>query len=96
MNPYTSNISQDLHLLADDAKDLLAATQHLAEEKIVTARKRLSAALEKGKESWGRAQERAVHDAKVADKAIHDHPYQAVGIAFGVGAVLGYLLARRH
>ena len=95
MKQDTTTISHDLHLLADDAKDLLAATQHLAEDKIVTARERLSAALERGKESWAHVQERAVHGAKVADKAIHEHPYEAIGIAFGVGALVGFLIARR-
>jgi len=95
MKRHTATISHDLHLLADDAKDLLAATQHLAEEKIVAARERLAAALEKGKESWEHVQERAVQGAKVADKAVHEHPYQAMGIAFGVGALLGFLIARR-
>ena len=39
--------------------------------------------------------EKAVEGAKAADEAVHEHPYQAIGIAFGVGALLGYLVARR-
>jgi ElaB/YqjD/DUF883 family membrane-anchored ribosome-binding protein len=26
---------------------------------------------------------------------VHEHPYQAIGIAFGVGALIGYLAAPR-
>ena len=37
----------------------------------------------------------ASEGAKVADEAVHEHPYQAIGIAFAVGALAGYLLARR-
>ena len=41
-----------------------------------------------------RAEEKAVERAKAADKVIRDHPYQTVGIAFGLGLLIG-ILARR-
>jgi ElaB/YqjD/DUF883 family membrane-anchored ribosome-binding protein len=81
--------------LAEDAQALLAATADVAETKVVEARKRLTAALERGKEAWGQAQDYAVAQAKAADEVIRDHPYQSIGIAFGVGALLGLLLRRR-
>lgn len=81
--------------LADDARELLAATAGMAETKIVEARKRLQVALERGKEAWGDIQDRAVAQARVADEVIRDHPYQSIGVAFGVGALLGILMARR-
>ena len=81
--------------LADDAQELLAATANVAEAKVVEARKRLAVALERGKQAWGQAQEYAVEKAKAADEVIRDHPYQAIGIAFGVGALLGLLMRRR-
>ncbi len=96
MKKHTSTVTTDLEDLAEDAKALLAATGHLAEEKVVEARKRLAAALEKGKETWERVQDRAIEGARATDEAIRVHPYQSVGIAFGVGALLGYLLARRN
>jgi ElaB/YqjD/DUF883 family membrane-anchored ribosome-binding protein len=81
--------------LADDARELLAATAGMAETKVVEARRRLQSALERGKEAWGDLQDRAVEQAKVADEVIRDHPYQSIGVAFGVGALLGVLMARR-
>ncbi len=95
MKRHTANAS-DLNGLAEDAKALLVATGHLAEEKVVEARKRLSDALEKGRETWERVQDRTIEGAKATDTAIREHPYQSIGIAFGVGALLGYLLARRR
>ena len=81
--------------LADDARNLMAATADVAGEKVSEARKRLADALERGKEFYGRVRERAVEGAKATDQAVHEHPYQAVGIAVGVGALIGYLVARR-
>jgi ElaB/YqjD/DUF883 family membrane-anchored ribosome-binding protein len=83
------------HLMAD-AKELLAATGHVAEEKVVEARKRLAAAIERGKEAWNTVQEKAVAGAKATDEVIREHPYQAIGIAFGIGALVGFLLSRRN
>ena len=37
---------------------------------------------------------RAIH-AKVADKTIREHPYESVGVAFGVGLLIGVLVGRR-
>jgi ElaB/YqjD/DUF883 family membrane-anchored ribosome-binding protein len=81
--------------LAEDAQELLAATAHVAEVKVVEARKRLTAALERGKQAWGQAQDYAVEKAKAADEVIRDHPYQAIGVAFGIGALIGFLMRRR-
>ena len=95
MDEPTQASSNDLGTLAEDARALMAATADVAGEKVAEARKRLAAALERTKEIYGRVRNKAVEGAKAADEAVHAHPYQAIGIAFGVGALLGYLLARR-
>jgi ElaB/YqjD/DUF883 family membrane-anchored ribosome-binding protein len=95
MNKQTQAISNDMGALAEDARALMAATADVAGEKVGEARKRLAAALERGKEIYGRVREKAVEGAKAADEAVHEHPYQAIGIALGVGVILGYLIARR-
>lgn len=86
----------DLGSLAEDARALLTATAEVAEDKVVAARARLSDALERGREVWGTVQQRAVAGAKATDKVIRSNPYQSIGIAFGVGALVGFLLARRN
>jgi len=95
MNKQTQAISDDMGQLAEDARALMAATADVAGEKVGEARKRLAAALDRGKEIYGRVREKAVEGAKATDEAVHEHPYQAIGIALGVGAILGYLVARR-
>ena len=95
MNKQTQEISNDMGQLAEDARALMAATADVAGEKVGEARKRLAAALERGKEIYGCVRDKAVEGAKAADEAVHEHPYQAIAIALGVGAILGYLVARR-
>jgi ElaB/YqjD/DUF883 family membrane-anchored ribosome-binding protein len=42
-----------------------------------------------------RAEEKAVERAKAADKVIREHPYQTIGIAFGLGLLIGVLVRRK-
>lgn len=91
----TADMEDSASSLAEDARELLAATAGMAETKVVEARKRLQVALDRGKEAWGDFQDKAVEQAKVADEVIRDHPYQSIGVAFGFGALLGILMARR-
>ena len=88
MNKHTKEESPDMSTLAEDARALMAATADVAGEKVSEARKRLAAALESGKELYGRVRDKAVEGAKVADKAVHEHPYEAIGVAFGIGTLV--------
>ena len=85
----------DLPSLAAEAQVLLEATTDVADEKVAEARQRLSAAIDKGRATWNQVQDRAAASAKAADQAIREHPYQSIGIAFGVGALIGFLASRR-
>ena len=95
MNKETQAISNDISQLAEDARALMAATADVGGEKVAEARRRLATALERGKEIYGRVREKTVENVKTADEAVREHPYQAIGIALGVGAVLGLLIACR-
>jgi len=96
MTKQRQAISNDLGTLAEDARALMAATADVAGDKVSEARQRLAAALENGKEMYARVRERAAEKARAADEAVREHPYQAIGIAFGVGALIGCLFARRR
>ena len=95
MSKQTQAISNDMGQLAEDARALMDATADVAGEKVEEARKRLAAALGSCKEMYGCARDKAVEGAEAADRAVHEHPYQAIGIAFGVGVLLGHLASRR-
>ena len=95
MSKQTKAISNEMNNLAEDAHALLTATADVAGEKVGEARKRLAAALERGKEIYGRVREQAIEGAKATDEVVREHPYQAIGIGIGIGAIMGYLVARR-
>ncbi|HEX3800061.1 MAG TPA: DUF883 family protein [Verrucomicrobiae bacterium] len=96
MSKDTNGIKEATQNIADDTRELLAATADVAEEKVVEARNRLLAALDAAKDTYMVVQKKAIKTAKATDKAIHEKPYQAMGIAFGLGALVGYLIARRN
>jgi ElaB/YqjD/DUF883 family membrane-anchored ribosome-binding protein len=85
----------DMGQLAEDAQALMSATVDVAGEKVGEARKRLAAALERGKVIAGDIRDKAVASAKVADQAVQENPYKAIAIGVGVGLLAGYILARR-
>lgn len=92
-NIESSEFADPVKHLIEDAQELLTVTAHVAEDKIVEARMRLAAAIEKSNEALRRAQKSVVVGAKATDQAIREHPYHSIGIAFGVG-VLFMLWAR--
>jgi ElaB/YqjD/DUF883 family membrane-anchored ribosome-binding protein len=95
MNKQTQAIGHDMERLAHDASALLAATADVAGEKVGEARKRLASVLDRGKDFYGLVREKAVEGSKAADMAVHENLYITVAVGIGVGALLGYLFARR-
>jgi ElaB/YqjD/DUF883 family membrane-anchored ribosome-binding protein len=95
MNKQTHATSNDIGTLVEDARSLMAATPDVAGEKVGEARKRLAIGLENAKEIAGRVRDKAVQTAKAADEAVHEHPYKAIAIGAGVGAIIGFIVARR-
>ncbi len=89
----------DMKVLVADTEELLRATASQAGEKAAVARERIQATLATTKAKLIDA-ERALLDktkqaAKATDDYVHDNPWQAVGIAAGVGFLLGLLIGRR-
>ena len=95
MSKNTQEVRDDLNALADDARALMAATANVAEEQVVQARQRLAAALKRGQKVYDRVRDEAVAELEATNQSVHEHPYPAIGLAFGVGVVLGCLASRR-
>ncbi|HEY1489487.1 MAG TPA: DUF883 family protein [Verrucomicrobiae bacterium] len=85
----------DLKTLSHDAEAVLHATSGQAGEKMTELRGRLAETLESAKATYRRIEEKTVAGAKIADKTIREHPYESIGVAFGVGLLIGVLVSRR-
>jgi ElaB/YqjD/DUF883 family membrane-anchored ribosome-binding protein len=88
-------LAGDLKTLSHDAEAVLQATTGQAGEKMTELRRRLASTLESAKVTYRRIEEKTVAGAKVADKTIREHPYESIGVAFGVGLLIGVLVSRR-
>jgi len=91
-------LMQDLRIVVADAEDLLRATAGQAGEKVSAARERIQENLAAAKQRLAAAQDAVVartkEAAKVTDEYVHENPWKAVGIAAGVGLVIGMLISR--
>lgn len=88
-------LAADIKLLVRDAEELLKATAGDAGEKLKEVRGRLAKAVESVKTATEYVQDKTVQTAKAADETIREHPYESIGIAFGVGLLVGFLVGRR-
>ncbi len=91
-------LMQDLKLVVSDAEELLKATAGQAGDKVVAARERIQDSLTSAKERLAAAEEAMLEKTRAAaratDEYVHDNPWRAVGIAAGVGLVVGMLISR--
>ena len=94
MSTYTEEIRHDVNALAEDAHSLMADTRHLAGAKVMEARQRLAAALEGAQAICGCVRQRTIGTVRAADHVLRAHPYQAAGLALGIGLLIGFLLTR--
>jgi len=88
-------LAGDLKLVMGDAEDLLKATAGEAGEKLKEVRKRLVTAMDSAKANCARLQDKAVETTKATDHVIREHPYESIGVAFGLGLLIGVLVGRR-
>jgi len=91
-------LMQDLRVVVADAEELLRATAGQAGDKAAAARERIQGSLVAAKERLVAAEEAVVEKtrqaAKATDEYVHENPWKAVGIAAGVGLVVGMLISR--
>jgi ElaB/YqjD/DUF883 family membrane-anchored ribosome-binding protein len=88
-------LKNDLRVLVHDAEDLMKVTASDLGEKAREARAKLTATLESAKATCKRLEEKTIATAKAADHVIREHPYQSIGIAFGLGLLIGVLVNRK-
>lgn len=85
--------------LIDDFKALVRDGEELlkvgADELSSETKEKLTDLLDRARRLYGSIEHRAMVTVEATDRAIHEHPYESIGIAFGLGALLGLLLTRR-
>ena len=103
MTPDTAvskeKLVQDIKIVISDAEDLLRATASQAGERVSAAREKVQDSLHRAKVKLAEAEDLVIDKgkqaARVTDEYVHEHPWRAVGIAAGIGLLVGMLISRR-
>jgi ElaB/YqjD/DUF883 family membrane-anchored ribosome-binding protein len=92
-------LAHSLQQMVDEAEHLLANAQRSGSEQFNHARDKFEAQLRHAKSELHQMQDsasdKARRAARATDHAVHDHPYAAMGLAGGIGLLLGMLITRR-
>jgi ElaB/YqjD/DUF883 family membrane-anchored ribosome-binding protein len=84
----------DLRVIINDAESLLKGLAGDMGEQAKAARSSLVKQLESAKVTYGELQDKALAQARVADRTVRSHPYETMGVALGVGILVGVLVTR--
>ncbi|MBO9678170.1 DUF883 family protein [Paenacidovorax monticola] len=94
-----SSAQNELEKLVGDLRGLLANKNLDSVPEIKLLRQRLDDGMSTVRDSAVRAAQEAARQAKeaaiAADRYAHDEPWRVAGAALAVGALVGFLLARR-
>jgi ElaB/YqjD/DUF883 family membrane-anchored ribosome-binding protein len=89
----------DLKLVIADVEELLRASAGLAGEKVGELRSRVETHLDNARATLSETQDDIVDQAmqvgKATDDFVRENPWKSVGIAAGVGLLIGTLIGRR-
>ena len=89
----------DFRVVVADAEELLKATAGQAGDKMSDLRAKLQDHLYSAKQRLADAEAAVVEKTKAVARAtddyVHDNPWRSIGIAAGVGLVIGLLIGRR-
>ncbi|EON10950.1 membrane protein [Pandoraea anapnoica] len=89
----------DIKSVLADAEDLLKQAANTTGERASELSDKALTLLKQAKEKASDVQvvvvEKSKQAARATDDYVHDHPWQAVGIAAGIGVVIGLLLNRK-
>ena len=84
----------DLKAIGQDAEELLKTSARQGSEKADNAQGRLAGAVEAARVACLKLEETTAAAAKATDRCIREHPYETIGVAFGLGLVIGVLASR--
>jgi ElaB/YqjD/DUF883 family membrane-anchored ribosome-binding protein len=94
-----TKLMNDLQVVIEDAQEMLRMTADQMGDSALGVRARIEARLAEASRDLKDLQEAAVTRAKAAghatDEFVQHHPWQSIGIAAGIGLLVGLLIARR-
>lgn len=95
----TDELVTDAKVVLDDVEALLDEAANATGERAQALRARASEALGRAKQRLHDAQGAVATNTRAAARAtddfVHDHPWGAIGVAAGVGFLVGLLVSRR-
>ena len=98
-NNSKQKLVSDMKVVVSDAEEILRATAGVAGEKMVDLREHIAERLHDAKMRLADAEAALVDKTKAAARAtddyVNENPWQAVGIAAGIGLLLGIIIGRR-
>ena len=90
---------KDFKAVIQDAEELLKATTNQTGEKVAGVRAKAEESINNARRKLDELEDEVTERARAAyqatDQMVHENPWQSIGIAAGVGFLLGMLLGRR-
>jgi ElaB/YqjD/DUF883 family membrane-anchored ribosome-binding protein len=91
----TDTLVSDLKTVVRDSEALLGAMTAATGEKADSLKERLGESLCHARETCRKLEDKTKETVQRADTVIREHPYQSIGVAIGVGVLIGALIARK-
>lgn len=89
------SLSRDFEDMLKNAKELIEATSGEVDQKTKQARERLEESLASAHRAYEAFETTLKEQAQGADKLVRDKPYQAMGLTFVAGLLLGWIMGRK-
>jgi len=90
----SEKLVRDVRLVLHEAEELIKATAGDIGERTREARAKLAGALVVTRQTCNQVEQRLARRIQAADAFVRERPFESVGVAFGMGVLLGIILER--
>jgi ElaB/YqjD/DUF883 family membrane-anchored ribosome-binding protein len=95
MTQASNHASAAFNSLPDDARDALDHLRQETESRFDELREKVQETMDEIRPMMHEMRQRTQQELDRADEYVRAHPYQVLGVAFALGAALGFMLSRR-
>ena len=92
-------LGRDVQNVVSEAQELLKTVKDEGATQMDNMRNKMQAQYDVARQKFGEIQTQVTDGARMAatttDEYVHTNPWQAIGLAAGVGVLIGFLIARR-